>query len=37
VETTAQPPGGNRVMKSSNYKFIGGFVGSTGDLENQAP
>lgn len=33
VITAGQAPGGNRVMKSTNYKFIGGLVGSTGSAQ----
>jgi hypothetical protein len=36
VVTAGQTPGGNRVMKSANYRFVGGLVGSTGSAEDRS-
>lgn len=35
VVTAGQPPGGNRVMKSANYRFVGGLVGSTSTAQEK--
>ncbi|MCG5053680.1 MAG: hypothetical protein KA712_12020 [Myxococcales bacterium] len=35
VVTVGQAPGGNRTSRSANYQFIGGLVGSIGDLEKE--
>jgi hypothetical protein len=35
VITAGQSPGGNRVMKSANYRFVGGLVGSTGNAQGK--